>query len=70
MLIVHGQGRQEIRRRRRRTLKEGRGQKAIPLLLGPNTTKAQRSPGSQERWSVANELIRTSSALPDQYRLV
>lgn len=64
---MHGQGWQEMRRSMQ---KEGRGQKAIHLFLGPNITKSQRSPGSQERWCVANELIRASSALRDQYRLV
>lgn len=59
--------RQEMRRR---VQKEGIGQKAVSLSLGPTITKAQRSAGSKERRRGANELTRTSSALPDQYRVV
>lgn len=50
---------------RRRGQKEGIGQKAVSLFLGPTITKAQWS-GSKERRRGANELIRTSSALPDR----
>lgn len=64
-LIVHGRGTAGNE-------EEGAGgrQKAVSLFLGPTITKAQRSAGSKERWRGANELIRTSSALLDQYRLV